>query len=619
MLLLGAATLASAQPQPGAEAFSGGTPPIVETLGSDRVVELTAVNVPKGKVVWFNSALAAEMGIALPPGGVMTPELEAQLMRHLSWRIVPQGETVPEGARTTKVYADRYGGWGMGHNKGAGRAAFFGEYNLNIKGVGVTPLVSNNTHYSHRHGGAPLSEGVLEAVWGELGTNLFNRGSTRILAVIDVGDVTKWQDGGQERRALIVRAGHQVRPAHLLAEGFNPNNTYEATIRMLRQTGTLVETQSGGRPVLDLDASLNKLAELHARTAAELYRYRILHGGLSPGNKSLDGGMLDLGTITSQPRTAPVHVLDYKDYSTGSVREDLRFETENQWRVRDLEAMRKVLSQGRGKPGVRFGNPDVGRVYEAAYRQQMELQLLQASGLKPDAAKALRAADPALVKDYAQTLRRLGGLTNDVDMNIERNAVTRGSVVDVFGALSKLPGLSGSEAKVLEALAIDADKPATAEKARELGKRLAALHSRVMEGGFQHGGQHYDSREAYERSVRERAAFENRPIDQLYRSELLPKLRDMISRYEKSGEVTELRRTIESWISESTRDVENLMGREARVVGEGVVETGVELREGVRYSVRANEAGTRLLRVELPLEAVPGTGWRFLSVDAPNV
>ncbi|MGE0707676.1 MAG: hypothetical protein AB7N76_08415 [Planctomycetota bacterium] len=615
------AGVASAQPTRDVSTLSEGTPPIVSTLGKDRVVELTAVNAGQGKVVWFNFALANEMGISLPRGQVLTPELESQLIREMAWQILPAGQEA-NGRATTKVYADRYGGWGMGYNKGAGRAAFFGQYNLNIKGIGVTPLVSNATSFSHRHGGAPLTEGVLEAVWGEVGTNLFNRGSTRILAVIDVGDVTKWEDGGSERRALIVRAGHQVRPAHVLAEGFQRPNTYEALVRMLDATNTLVKVSQPGGDVVDLNASLERLAQLHARTAAELYRYRILHGGLSPGNKSFDGGMLDLGTVTSQPRTAPVHVLDYTD-TPNHVRDDLKFETENAWRVRDLEAYKQVLKEAAGKPGVRWQDMDVARVYEAEYRAQQELQLLEASGLKPEVARALRDADPELVKRYTQTLRRLGALTNPVEMNIERDKVERGSVADIFGALGGMPGVSFGEGdrtvETLKLLAIDADKRETRAKAEALGKELAELHKQVLETAWTQGGAHYDDRAAFERSVRERAAYENRPLDQLYRTELGKNIRELIAAYEKTGDPTELRRAMEGLISGGQRDVENLLGREARALQSGAIETGAEYHEGVRYAVEASPEGKRVLKVELPLEPVPGVGWRLSSLAAGDL
>jgi uncharacterized protein YdiU (UPF0061 family) len=615
LLLLSLALPTWAQPEPALPAgtLSAGTPPIVETLGADRFVKLTGVLEP-GKVVWFNWKLAGELGLELPRGNVMTPAFEAELARHLGWRLLKEGEAA-NGRPTVDMYADRYGGWGMGHNKGAGRAAFFGRFNLNTKGVGVTPLVSGATHYSHRHGGAPLKEGILEAVWGEVGTNLFEAGSTRILAVVDTGDHTVWEDGGKERRALIVRAGHQLRPAHLLAEGFTPAADLQALVRMLDATGTLVRVRQDGREVLDLSASLGKVAERHARTAAELFRWRILHGGLSPGNKSFDGGMLDLGTVTSQPRTAPVHVLDYTDGS-GGVRADLKFETENEWRVRDLERYLEVAKQARGKPGYLVPQLDVAKVYREAYRRALEVQLLEATGLKREAAEALRRNEPDLVRRYVDTLKRLGAMTNDVPMNIERDAVARGSVVDIFGAL---PGLAkehvGRDGKtpterVVELLAVDAMGPDAAAKTNQVKTEaalLAGLHRSVVEAGFTSGGASYDDRAEFERSLVDRATFEDRGLELLNRKRLADRLTGLIDAYGTSGDPSALRNEVDALVGESLRDVDALMeGRASAVLPDGSLLANVETRGGLTYSVRAAADGTRTLRVELPLSPAPG-------------
>lgn len=615
LLLLALALPAWAQPEPALPAgtLSAGTPPIVETLGADRFVKLTGVLEP-GKVVWFNWKLAGELGLELPRGNVMTPAFEAELARHLGWRLLKEGEAA-NGRPTVDMYADKYGGWGMGHNKGAGRAAFFGRFNLNTKGVGVTPLVSGATHYSHRHGGAPLKEGILEAVWGEVGTNLFEAGSTRILAVVDTGDHTVWEDGGKERRALIIRAGHQLRPAHLLAEGFTPAADLQALVRMLDATGTLVRVRQDGREVLDLSASLTKVAERHARTAAELFRWRILHGGLSPGNKSFDGGMLDLGTVTSQPRTAPVHVLDYTDGS-GGVRADLKFETENEWRVRDLERYLEVAKQARGKPGYAVPQLDVAKVYREAYRRALEVQLLEATGLKREAAEALRSKEPDLVRRYVDTLKRLGAMTNDVSMNIERDAVARGSVVDIFGAL---PGLAkehvGRDGKtpterVVELLAVDALGPDAAAKTNQVkteASLLADLHRKVVEAGFTSGGAAYDDRVEFERSLVDRATFEDRGLELLARKRLAERLTGLIDAYGTSGDPSALRAEVDALVGESLRDVDALMeGRSSAVLADGSLLANVETRGGLTYSVRAAADGTRALRIELPLSPAEG-------------
>src|SRR5688500_2344280 len=96
-----------AQPEP-ASTLSGGRPPIVETLGADRFVKLVGVNEP-GKVVWFNWRLAESMGLDLPRGHAMTAEFERELVRHLSFRLLREGETAA-GRSTVEMWADRYGG-----------------------------------------------------------------------------------------------------------------------------------------------------------------------------------------------------------------------------------------------------------------------------------------------------------------------------------------------------------------------------------------------------------------------------------------------------------------------------------------------------------------------------
>ncbi len=613
--LLATSARATAQDAPGADlsTLSTGEPPIVEHLGEERVVRLTGVNEP-GKLVWFNWALAAEMGLELPRDRQITPEIEARLVRELSWRLLREGEE-PGTRRTVEMIADRYGGWGMGHNRGAGRAAFFGRWNLNIKGVGVTPLVDGRTHESHRHGGAPLAEGIQEAVWGEAGRNLFENGSTRILAVIDNADHTRWSDGGQERRALIVRAGHQLRPAHLLAEGFRRGSNFEVLVRMLEATGNLVSTRGAdGREVVDLDRSLRRVAQRHAQTAAELFRHRIVHGGLSPGNKSFDGGMLDLGTVSSQPRTAPVHVLDITDPGRRQVREDLRFDTENVWRERDLKQFGETAVEGRSREGFTWAGTDLVAHYRRALDRALALELLAATGLKPAVARELHRAEPGLAKELVETLRGLSALTNPVEMNIERNTVERGSVVDVFGALRGLAaahfeareaGASLTAERVLELLAPSADDPRDLERAKALAARLAQLVPRVMERGFEVGGAHHEGRASFERSVTTRAEFENRPLDALVRARMQPRVQELIDAFERTGNAEALREEVDRLVRESVRDVDQLLESGRRTtLPDGSLLSGERVRDGVAFSIRSTEGGERALRVEMPIETL---------------
>ena len=165
--------------------------------------------------------MARAHGFHVPASNKLTPELEKELLAALSFRILKEGES-PGDKPTMKVFADRYGGTGIGGNGGSGRAAFFDTRNLHVKGIGLTPLAKvDKDDFQHSHGGAPMREGFLEAIWGEVNDNLFTAGSTQVLAVIDTGDYTQWEDGTKEKRALIIRAGRQLRPGHLMVDFFN--------------------------------------------------------------------------------------------------------------------------------------------------------------------------------------------------------------------------------------------------------------------------------------------------------------------------------------------------------------------------------------------------------------
>ena len=274
-------------------------------LGKERFVEVPAVRVP-AKIAWVNFELAKALGFPVPESRQMTKELEEALLSALAFRVLAPGED-PAGRETLTLFADRYKGTGMAKNEGSGRAAFLPTRNLHIKGVGQTPLVkSEGNDFTHSHGGAPMREGFLEAIWGQVGDNLFTHGSTQVVAVIDAGDSTVWADGTHEKRALIIRAGRQLRPAHLMTSLFGAGTFgVDAFLRGVKDSGDLVSKNG----VPDLAATMKKVIARHALTSAEQYRYRVLHGAISTSNLELDGSQLDLGTQTAQPRTAPIRVL----------------------------------------------------------------------------------------------------------------------------------------------------------------------------------------------------------------------------------------------------------------------------------------------------------------------
>ncbi|HVQ40050.1 MAG TPA: hypothetical protein VMS31_21100, partial [Pyrinomonadaceae bacterium] len=290
----------------------------LKVLGPDAFAEFPAVRAA-GKVIWCNFELARQLGFDVPRTNLRTDELEQQLLA-LSLRSVA-GESDP-GQQTVSMYADRYGGDGLGPALGAGRAGFLPYGNLYVKGIGFTPLFRHNDvdDFAHSHGGVHLDDCLVEAVFGEVNENLFAKGSSRIVAIIDQGKDVIAPTGQRIPIGLAVRGGAQLRPAHLLRRLRSKRSQLENFVAITTASGQLVTKHdtSSLEDVPDLKATMLRIIDDHAQTAAESFRWRMIHGALSASNMDISGAMLDLPTQSTQSRTAPVCLLDYSDSIFGS-------------------------------------------------------------------------------------------------------------------------------------------------------------------------------------------------------------------------------------------------------------------------------------------------------------
>jgi hypothetical protein len=602
----------------GVEAGTGRSK-ILETLGPELRAEVTLVETP-GRITWFNADLARALGFDVPASNTLTPELERQLLDRLCVRVLAPGEDAG-GRRTMTGYADKYGGFGIGYNKGAGRAAFLPSLNVNIKGVGATSLVSQQTSFDHRHGGAPMTEGFLEAIWGEVGENLFAAGSTRILAVIDTGDHTPWSDGGRERRALIVRAGDQRRPAHVLSPDATPAAAKRVFVDAAVEAGAAVWAKPG---VLDFARTIDALVERHARTAAEQYRFRVFHGALSPSNMEIDGSMLDLGTIQTQPRTAPIQTL-------GHIQDpNWRFGREHKVRGQQLEQLYTAVRGKLSKPERTAHNAskvDVKGRMEAAYARALEVQLLSALGLKEAAAAELQRKQPAIAARLREAFVAASELRNDGSVLADRAVVRDVAVLDTFrGFATWAPrvlegGARPDGAALLDALGAvfvgsDAAVKAKRAEAERGAARLWDAYAAALTAAEAHVLGHYDSADAFRAQVVARARYENAPMDALYRATLLGQLREAIGRYEGSVDPSELRSLVSGAVAASLRNTDALLAQgEVRRV-DGALALQARAIDGVHYAVLAPDDGGRLLRVELA--ATPSGDGRLALDGVPG-
>ena len=579
-------------------AFAGERSPILDALGPRAFAEFKAVAHP-GTILWCNFDLLREVGFCVPPSNQLTPALTQQLLTTLSLRSC----TEVNGHQTVTLYADKYGGEGVIPALGAGRAGFLAQGNLYVKGLGFTPLFRHNDadDFVHSHGGVHLEDCLSEAVFGEVNHNLFALGANRIVAIIDQGKHVTEPSGKIRHIALAIRAGAQLRPGHLLAKrAAGSPSPLEMFISMTRATKQLVVRDD----VPDVAATMLRVIDDHAQTAADSFRWRLIHGALSPSNMDISGAMLDLPTQSTQPRTAPIFTLDYVNSAFG---------TEHKERGYHLaEVYRRVLRSTDPKTRERFNAQwvNVSNEMDQAYEKHLRVKLLTAAGLKSDLARIVAAKNSDLAARFSKLIVRLAELKNPGSLWVARRVVEDVSVVDVFNLLGHAPreyfssrGLSVESVRK-HLRPVYKGNPFHISKKKEivatLAPEFAAIYDELMRVCLDHADNYYDDRESMIASLSARAAFENEPIEALYGCSLYERLNRAIAEYKKTGKVSCITDVIDTCVARSLRSVDGLLAQgDSRELPGGGIELERRTIQGVAYSVRAwnDAAQTRKLHV----------------------
>jgi hypothetical protein len=509
-------------------------------LGEAAFAEFDAIRIP-GKVVWCNFELLRELGFEVPLTNQLTLDFEAQLLDRFSLQSIFGSDA--SGKEIVKLYADRYGGDGVTPALGAGRAGFLREANLYVKGLGFTPLFRHNDKddFVHSHGGVHFEDCLAEAIFGEVDHNLFELGASRLVAIVDQGKFVTEPSGRQRHIAIGVRTGMQLRPGHFLARRVRGSRSpLEMFISMTRTTGQLITQQESGLP--DVSATMLRIIDDHARTAADGFRWRMIHGALSASNMDLSGAMLDLPTQSAQPRTAPIFLLDYAQSAYGTEHTERGFYL--------AEMYRRILRATDAATKARFNAKwiNVSNQMDLCYARHLQFRLLVAAGLRTHVAEQLQGSE--LAERFVNVLLAMAGLTIAGSACVARRVVTDISVVDVFGLLGTKdarPIYKGNRFHIR----------AKQRKVEQLATEFASVSQAVMNIA----AKYYDSRPAMERSIAARAAFDNQPLDALYCHRLYEELNRAIAEYEATGDVQIISAAIDSRIAQSLRSVDGLLTR----------------------------------------------------------
>jgi hypothetical protein len=430
-----------------------------------------------------------------------------------------------------------------------------------------------------------------EAVFGEVNHNLFTLGSTRIVAIIDQGMHVTEPSGRKRHIALAVRAGPQLRPGHLLARRARGSQSpLEKFVQMTSATGQLVSNS-----IPDVAATMFRVIDDHALAAAELYRWRMIHGALSPSNMEMSGAMLDLPTQSTQPRTAPIFTLDYLHSTFGTEHKDRGFYL--------AEMYRRVLNATDTVTRERFNAKwiNVSNEMDLAYTKYLQVKLLGAAGLKPQIAKQICSDHSELARRFSDLLIEMATLKNQGSACVARRVVEDLAVLDIFNMLRRLPRdyFSGNscQPKALKHLRpiYKGNQFHIAKKkqrVRALTQEFADVYCQLMNACSE-----------YKDSIIARAEFENEPIDALYYSTLYNDLHRAIADYESFGRPEIIREAIDARIARSLRSVDGLLAQgTSKRLSDGGIETQTRTIDGIRYSVRAwnNRRQTRKLHISIP-------------------
>lgn len=590
------------------------TSKILDILDADCFVEFTVVKTP-GTVIWCNFELAAELGFNVPPSNRLTNQFHQQLVDALSYRVLPDGEDA-RGRPTIKLYADRYGGDGLGGTLGAGRAGFLPYGNLYLKGVGLTPLFKggNVDDFPHSHGGVQLNDCMGEAVFGEVNQHLLTQGSTRILAIIDQGKIIRYPNGFTVPIALVVRCGTQLRPGHLLSKHVQAScSLLEIFKRITTETGQLVMRKSADAHGLipDIKATMRRIIDDHARGVAELYRWRLIHGAVTSSNMEMSGAMLDLTSQSSQPRTAPVCFL----------LEDLSFYgNEHIDHATQLRPVYRALINNVPKEQHRLLNAlpfNMIAEMEKSYRQHLEIQLLCAAGLKREVAERIRTEHADVAKRFTETIKKMCALRNPGNLEMGRGVVEKVSVLDVFTLLRTFPekyfaDTSANYAKDIRAALrpIFRGNRFHVRKKRSvvtaLIKEFVLVYRELMESCASFAEEFYADASSMRVSITARAAFENEPL-KLNRTQLYEEFDKMIQTYKSTGDVESFSKAVREIISASLRSVDALLKQgKSRRTNDGEFELEIQAIDGINYAIEARDdlRQTRRLRVSVPVKRI---------------
>ena len=242
--------------------------------------------------------------------------------------------------------------------------------------------------------------------------------------------------------------------------------------------------------------------------------------------------------------------------------------------------------------------------------------MLCATGLKPNAAQHLRTEHPSLAARFVKVLMSMTELKNPAILKQSKLLIEDVAVVNVFRLLQNYPRLYFTSPEMNNAASIEREldpiykgnrfhvarkREAVGILAREFGD----VYRELMRACQSSVGECYDDEAAMRASIESRAAFENRPLTRIYRTEYFKLFLDAPAKYRERLDADIFRELIDKRASASIRSIDALLVQgESRILPDGSLELQRRTIDGIRYSVRArnDKRQTRRLHLRIPVE-----------------
>jgi uncharacterized protein YdiU (UPF0061 family) len=433
-------------------------------VSPDGYVDYPARYRPGGSVIYFNYALAAELGlISRRHPRRMNERLERAILETFAIQIVNEfDQSHPERLRGCRMKPGKYMATRylqiqhksrQGHTSGDGRAVWNGvlqtaalTFDVSSRGTGVTrlspgtqkaggPLCTGDDSVGYSSGLADLDEMLGTALMSEI---FYKQGypTERTLVVIDFGDGS----------AIGVRtAPNLIRPAHLfrfLKQGRHEElkASFEYFLGRQESNGFWRLSRDGkGR----YDAALRYLAKSYAKLAAVLEEEYIFNWLSWDGDNMLaSGAILDYGSVRQfAARHDRYRYDDVERFSTCL--------TEQKGWARELV---KVFAQaadfvltGRKRNLRHFAAAKCLKVFDAAFERERNRRLLWRLGFEPAQVEHLLRTARREIGDFRRAMTFFETLK--VEAGIERLAdgITHRPTFLIRNVLRRLPAYYVSE------------------------------------------------------------------------------------------------------------------------------------------------------------------------------